>query len=280
MKRLSIYIFIALISFTTACKKSNDSPLQPTEDKYLIKTLDGNNERIEIYTKNQKIKVGYTQFWIKIISKADQKLLFPENMNWQPVMHMPSMEHSTPHSPLTKSLDPDFSYEGFVVFSMASGAESFWELTFQYKNGEKSTNVSTRLAVGNLPEHTKNVQSFTVGEDSYTVAMVQPETPQMGKNQISSVLLKSSDHESYEEVNGYSIEIDPRMPSMDNHSSPNNKKMTQEVNSGKYKGSLNLSMSGLWRINLVLKDADGNIIKGEPVTPENKKSSLYFEFEF
>lgn len=280
MKRLSIYIFIALISFTTACKKSNDSPLQPTEDKYLIKTLDGNNERIEIYTNNQKIKVGYTQFWIKIISKADQKLLFPENMSWQPVMHMPGMEHSTPHSPLTKSLEPDFSYEGYVVFSMASDAESFWELTFQYKNGGKLTNVSTRLAVGNLPEHTKSVQSFTVGKDSYTLAMVQPETPQMGRNEISSVFLKSSDHESYEEVNGYSIEIDPRMPSMDNHSSPNNKKMTQEGNSGKYKGSLNLSMSGLWRINLVLKDADGNIIKGEPITPENKKSSLYFEFEF
>lgn len=280
MKRLSIYICIALISFATACKKSDDAPLLPTEDLHLLQTLEGNKERIEIYTKNQKIKVGYTQFWIKIISKTDQKLLFPENVSWQPMMSMPGMAHSTPHSSLTKSADSDFSYEGYIVFSMASDAESYWELAFQYENDGSQTDVKTRMEVENLPEHSKNVQNFTLDEEHYTLALVQPETPKMGTNEVSSVFLKTSDHETYEEVNGYSIEIDPRMPGMDNHSSPNNKGMTQQGNSGKYIGSLNLSMSGLWRINLILKDPAGNIVKGEPVTPENEKSSLYFEFEF
>lgn len=280
MKRLSIYLLIAIMAFATACEKSNDSPLPQTEDMHLIKTIDGNKERIEIYTKNPKIKVGYTPFWIKIIDKTNQQLLFPENMSWQPMMYMPGMEHSTPHSILTKSSDTNFSYEGYVVFSMASDSESYWELNFHYENDGKVVDQKTRLEVGNLPDHAKNLQNFTVGEETYTLAMVQPETPKMGTNEISSVLLKSSGHESYEEVNGYSIEIDPRMPGMDNHSSPNNKKMTQQGNRGEYIGSLNLSMSGLWRINLILKDSDGNIIKGEAVTPENESSSLYFEFEF
>lgn len=69
------------------------------------------------------------------------------------------------------------------------------------------------------------------------------------------------------------------MPSMGNHGSPNNVDLTQ-ISNGFYQGKLSLTMSGYWKINLMLENENGEILKGEPITESNESSSIYFEIEF
>ena len=79
---------------------------------------------------------------------------------------------------------------------------------------------------------------------------------------------------------GYTVKIDPRMPGMGNHSSPNNVNATQSGAGNLYNGKLSLTMTGYWKINLQLAKADGTVVKGEPITDAVSASSIYFELEF
>jgi hypothetical protein len=70
------------------------------------------------------------------------------------------------------------------------------------------------------------------------------------------------------------------MPSMGNHSSPNNVDATQIAAGDLYKGKLSLTMTGYWKLNLQLLNASGTVLKGETITDAVPASSIYFEIEF
>ena len=69
----------------------------------------------------------------------------------------------------------------------------------------------------------------------------------------------------------FTIDIDPRMPDMGNHTSPNNTPLVKQED-GSYKGTVNLTMTGLWRIHLTVKDSEGNVVAGG-----EELSSLYWD---
>ena len=70
------------------------------------------------------------------------------------------------------------------------------------------------------------------------------------------------------------------MPSMGNHSTPNNVNATQAAAGGFYNGKLSLTMTGYWKINLQLLNASNEVLKGEAITETTTESSIYFEIEF
>jgi hypothetical protein len=74
--------------------------------------------------------------------------------------------------------------------------------------------------------------------------------------------------------------LDPRMPGMGNHSSPNNTDLSYNSSDTMYHGDLSLTMTGYWVLNLKLVDDNNTVLKGEDVTEENTQSSLYLELEF
>ncbi len=76
------------------------------------------------------------------------------------------------------------------------------------------------------------------------------------------------------------ISVDPRMPGMGNHSSPNNEDLVYNAGTQMYDGKLSLTMTGYWKVNLMLYNENGDVLKGETVTDTNPESSLYFDFEF
>lgn len=63
-------------------------------------------------------------------------------------------------------------------------------------------------------------------------------------------------------VDGYTVKLDPRMPSMGNHSSPNNVNATQSAAGKLYNGKLLLTMTGYWKLNIQLAKPDGTVVKG------------------
>ena len=71
------------------------------------------------------------------------------------------------------------------------------------------------------------------------------------------------------------MEIDPRMPDMGNHTSPDNTPLVKQQD-GSYQGTINLTMTGLWRIHLTVKDAKGNVVAGGDNLSDGF-SSLYWD---
>jgi hypothetical protein len=114
----------------------------------------------------------------------------------------------------------------------------------------------------------------------YLVAYVDPHHPKVAVNDLVVGVWKMQDMMTFPIVDGYTVKIDPRMPSMGNHSSPNNVNATQPTAGNLYKGKLSLTMTGYWKINLQLAKPDGTILKGEEITETVTSSSIYFEIEF
>ena len=109
---------------------------------------------------------------------------------------------------------------------------------------------------------------------------MSPMDPEVKVNDMSAGLYKMENMMTFPQVEGFKIVLDPRMPSMGNHTSPNNEDLVFDNATDCYTGKLSLTMTGYWMLNLQLLNENGEVLKGEEVTDENEASSLYFEIEF
>ena len=113
------------------------------------------------------------------------------------------------------------------------------------------------------------------------MAYIQPTQPKVGLNELTTkVFTTDNDMMKFTEVKDYKILLDPRMPSMGNHSSPNNEDLTYHADKQMYMGKVNFTMSGYWKLNLQLENSEGNIVLGKAVKDDNEASNLYWEIEF
>ena len=85
---------------------------------------------------------------------------------------------------------------------------------------------------------------------------------------------------SFPAVENYTLTLDPRMPGMGNHSSPNNTALIYNSADQMYYADLSLTMTGYWVLNLKLLNENDEVLKGEDVTEDHTQSSLYLELEF
>ncbi|HEX9601783.1 MAG TPA: hypothetical protein VF985_09845, partial [Mariniflexile sp.] len=156
---------------------------------------------------------------------------------------------------------------------------SGWSLTVNYSiNGVEYSITDTITVIQNAKQH---VTSF-MGSDNnrYVMAIIEPTTPKIAINNLKIGLFKMETMMSFPVVENYKITLDPRMPGMGNHSSPNNTDLTFNTEDAMYHGNLSLTMTGYWVLNLKLLNAENDVLKGEDVTTENTQSSLYLELEF
>ncbi|NNG10650.1 MAG: hypothetical protein HKM92_10790, partial [Arenibacter sp.] len=152
---------------------------------------------------------------------------------------------------------------------------------FTYALGGQEYAVTETIDVTAPSDGKQRVTSFVGADDvRYVLAMVAPSEPEVAVNDIHALLFKMESMMSFPLVENYSIALDPRMPGMANHSSPNNEDLTYDGNAHMYTGKLSLTMTGYWKLNLKLLNTDGEVLKGEDVTEENEASSLYWELEF
>ena len=83
--------------------------------------------------------------------------------------------------------------------------------------------------------------------------MVEPSNPEGGVNDMIVGLYKRVSDTEFPVVDGYTIRVDPRMPGMGNHGAPGNVDLTQGAD-GFYHGMVGFSMTGYWKINLMLEE--------------------------
>lgn len=276
--------FAVVALLAVSCKKDkNTDPIisTPLETDGLVKVIEASNatHNLELFTKTGDFKVGYNALFIRVKNSATQGYESNVSMTVKPMMHMTSMSHSCPVSAFTKTENKTNLYDGYVIFQMASNATEYWDLTINYSINGVDYVANTYVTVNNTLK--RRIATFT-GTDNvkYVLAMVNPESPKVGINEIQALLFKMESMSSYPAVNGYQVKIDPRMPSMGNHGSPNNVHLVQTNNTGIYEGKLSLTMTGYWKINLQVLNENQEVLKGEEIAGTVESSSIFFEVEF
>ena len=253
--------------------------VNPLEAFNLVSSFNADVHSIEFYSEQPQFTIGYNQLFFRIKDNATEEYITNAQVSWKPMMHMTEMSHSCPKTTIVKG-DDDSVYFGSLVFQMPGNEDNYWEITLDYTIDGQAYSITERIEV-KAPADTKRRVNVFMGSDEkkYVLALV-PFAPEMAVNDISAVLYKMENMIDFSLVEDYTIAIDPRMPSMGNHSSPNNVDLGYDVTSGMYQGQLSLTMSGYWKINLKLLNENGEALKGEDVTEENEASSLFFEVEF
>ncbi len=282
MKQFFLIAIAILSIFTIACKNETIKPIDETEGLTLLQEMSNDSSSIELYTtQTGNLTVGYNDIYLRIKNKSTGNYITDANLTWMPMMHMISMSHSGPKSNISKVSGKNTLYKGYIVFQMPENDVEKWTLTVNVmRNGDTAVLTDT-IAVKSATDTRKKVVSFT-GNDGkkYILALANPQVPFIGINDFSVALFKRESMLSFPAVTDATILFDPRMPSMDNHSSPNNVQPTFSAIDNLYHGQLSLSMSGYWKLNFIVKDATDTVIKGEAISDTTESSSLFLEVEF
>ncbi|MBW3520244.1 hypothetical protein [Flavobacterium sp. NKUCC04_CG] len=283
MKKSISLLFISLF-LITACSSDDSSPTIPETDPLIgwnkIQDLSTDLYTVELYSQQKKLQVGSNPVVVKLKPKSNSDNKNITSANWKTTMHMGNMTHGAPVLDLKAYQNYADLFEGNLFFQMAGDDHGdFWDLTIQFEHQNQKLTVSNQIEV--IASKHQTIQSFEGSDENhYIIALLNPTTPKIGINDISAVVFKMESMDRFTLVNKYKVGIDPRMPSMQNHSSPNNTDLTQSLADKLYHGKLSLTMTGFWKINLQLFDASNNLIKGEAITETNGSSSLFFELEF
>ncbi|MCC9070331.1 hypothetical protein LNQ49_01775 [Flavobacterium sp. F-65] len=279
-KYLSILLLaIAFYSCSSDSDSVSENPIDETSGLVKIQELSNDNHIIELYSETGKLTQGYNQISLRIKDKTTDKYITNASLNWMPIMNMATMKHSCPKSLIEKVSGKQTLYEGTIVFQMAQNTSEFWELKINYTINAIDYTTTAKI---NVPASEKRTVSSFTGSDGarYILAYISPKNPKVAINNMTVGLYKMQDMMTFTAVDNFKVKIDPRMPSMGNHSSPNNTDLIQSTTGGLYNGKLSLTMTGYWKINLQLLNASGEKLKGEEVTQENSASSLFLEIEF
>ncbi len=236
------------------------------------------------YSKTGSFHTGYNEIFFVATKKKNGNYIKNFDIDGlSPLMLMVkmNMKHSTPVGGNAESFDKDYLAvkRTWVSFLMNSSESGSWTLGYNVSVlGSKGAVEDVAVNIDALPDGQQWLKSFKVGDQTYFLSLVSPTDWKTGTNKITAYVSQKSNpittpYALAEEQ--FTIEIDPRMPDMGNHTSPDNTPLTRQVD-GSYQGNINLTMTGLWRIHLTVRDAQGNIVAGGD-DQKDGFSSLYWD---
>ena len=239
-----------------------------TDEPTVTSPLDGLTKLNEGYAIGASAKIqiwgtksyfaGYNKLTVVVYDSLNltQKIT-DAHISFNPQMTMGTgmmtMTHSAPIE------NPDETaivgvFQGAVVFIMPTTTDGVWKLNVGIHNHkyDKEGNASFDIAVGSPTNSVMTSFTATSADASKLfISMVQPIAPKVGINDIEFTIHKKASMMSFPPDSTYTVEITPEMPSM-GHGSPNNVNPVS-IGNGHYKGKVNFTMTGEWKINLVIK---------------------------
>ncbi len=278
MKTLKYFALFLSVIFMACSTDDDNAPTNELDGLALVKIISNETHEIELFTNSGQFVQGYNDVSMRIKDLATGNYVTDAEVSWMPMMQMISMSHSCPFSSVARTQGTDNLYNGYIVFQMAENDMEHWSLNVDYTIDGTSYEATDAISVPASPKRTVN--SF-MGSDGtrYIVALIEPANPKIAINDMKAGIFRMETMMNFPAVEGYTLKIDPRMPGMGNHGSPNNVDLTQSAN-GFYYGKLSLTMSGYWKVNLQLANTANEVVKGEAVTDAVTESSIYFEIEF
>lgn len=250
-----LFVGVALMSaIFSGCNQDDDLP-DPKNTDGLIMIASGNTDagdmKVNLYATDS-LYSQYTAFFIEVRTTNTDAVIKEAHVSLNPMMDMGNMTHSAPFENPSSTSAINGLFPCAVVFQMPG--ETGWTLTVNvhdHVNGGEGE-VTFPLVIKNpTPTRTRVVTPLN-GGNKLVISYVQPLDPKVGINDFEITLHTKESMMDWPGIENYTVQIDPQMPSM-GHGSPNNVNPTHAGN-GHYKGKVNFTMTGLWRINLTIMD--------------------------
>jgi len=225
---------------------------------------------VYVYTKTGGFHTGYNDIYFVSTKKETNNYIKDLTVTSNsPLMYMSKMNmyHSTPVSKKSRIVNYDYLAvkRVWVSFLMNTSENGSWTYSYEVDVLGKTGGVEKKdIVVSALPDGQVWLKSFKVGDDTFFLTLVNPTDWKTGTNNIKAYVSKKSNPITTPyalATETFTVDIDPRMPDMGNHTSPNNTSLVKQED-GSYQGTINLTMTGLWRIHLKVKDSEGNIVAG------------------
>ena len=249
----------------------------------LSTTVDGKYD-VFAYSRNGSFHTGYNEiFFVATKKKNGNYIKNFDVTNVTPLMLMVkmNMKHSTPVSANVETFDETrlAVKRGWVSFLMNTSEAGSWTLGYNVSVlGSNGGIEAADITVDALPDGQVWLKNFKLNDQTYFLSLVNPTDWKTGKNTITAYVSQKSTPITTPYAlaqEQFTVEIDPRMPDMGNHTSPDNVALTPQAD-GSYQGTVNLTMTGLWRIHLTVKDSKGNVVAGGD-DQKDGYSSLYWD---
>ena len=268
MKRilLNLTYLLAASLILFSCTKDNEETiidplagLTKLKEGYAI----GASAKVEIWGK-KNFFVGYNNLVVVVYDSLNLKEKITDaHIHFLPVMKMKmgmmTMQHACPvENPDETAVNNVFP--GAVAFIMATETDGSWKLGVSVHNHkyDKEGEAKFDITVENPATSILSVFTSQSADSSKLVlSLIQPTVPKVGMNDIEFTIHKKADMMNFPADDSYTIEITPEMPSM-GHGSPNNVNPVNTGN-GHYKGKVNFTMTGEWKVNVLVKK-DGNTV--------------------
>lgn len=261
MNTIKKYLYFVLIPvILSSCVKEN--PVLPDQKSY-SKVGEGvssaSSFNLELYAADS-LFVGYNKVYFKLKDNTTGKQIDHASLAIHPLMNMGTSSHACPVENPDTTLNTDGYFEGAVLFSMI-GTNS-WSLSVDVTVNKKTETVSFPISKVRSTDPVRKIvviDSLSNGNGTWTitkypVSLIIPSSWKVGNNPFEITIHKMASIMSFPCCNDISVEITPEMPSM-GHGSPNNINPVS-VGMGHYLGTVNFTMTGAWRINMVFKKGD------------------------
>lgn len=233
-----------LILFSACTKNANPPKNQDTglNNQLKLGEADFGNLHLKIYTPTELFS-GYNELNF-IVTDASGNNLGSVDLEIFPEMKMDMMSHGAPVEQPVYDNEKKW-YRSAAIFTMP--AEKGWNIRVKLNGEEKSFPISVSAET---PQKLTGMYKGTDGIN-YQISII-PQSWKIGMNDFEVLIHDGSNH--YVPVNDLQIHFYPEMVSM-NHSSPNNTDPMITSN-GHYKGQVNFTMTGLWRLHFQLIKTD------------------------
>lgn len=262
-----LFFIVAISATLVGCKDEVViEPVNPLEG--LTKLSDGYAlgaaAKVEVWGKKNYF-MGYNNLVVVLLDSANTTDTIKDaHITFMPIMTMPQatgmpMVHACPvENPDEIAINGVFP--GAVAYVMPSmgGTWNLGIMVHNHKNDKEGT-ASFDVVVDSPATAVMSV--FTATDASKLVlSIIEPTTPKVGINDIEFTLHRKASMMSWPADSTYTLEITPEMPSM-GHGSPNNVHPVH-VGNGHYKGKVNFTMTGEWKVNVLIKK-DGVVVKND-----------------
>ena len=236
------------------------------------------------YSKTGTLHKGFNELYFVATKKISGNYIKDFNIkDITPLIHMVKMDmhHSAPASDGTESFNNEYLAvkSGWISFLMETSDAGTWNLSYTAEVlGKSGTLENVGVYIDALPQGQEWVKSFKMDNATYYISLANADELKTGTNTLRAYISRKGDDMTKHyplATEKFTVEGVPTMPDMGNHTSPDNTPLLQQTD-GSYQGSLNLTMTGLWRIHLTIKDVNGNTIAGGDELSDGF-SSLYLD---
>jgi len=266
MKKITIALSIIAILF--GCSKNPVATTTGTHESW-PKISAGtavsysHHIRAELLSKDS-IHEGYDSLAVVLRDSATGTILTNASAQWFPLMDMGMMKHSSPVDNYGETTGSDSLFRNGILFVMASDTSLVnggWTLRLRIHDYRYTSTDTFNDSIDFNPWVKSESSPSTIwwkAPDSLwrVAALISPKKPASGTNDLELFIGRKATALSWPVDSTWTVSFIPTMPSM-GHSSPNNIDPIQTGN-GHYKGKVNFTMSGDWRLTFTFAQTGGS----------------------